>query len=85
MRNRMEEILENEICVRYERNNGVNYAVIDTKEEWKCEDDYEVKMLMLNTPEYFLHITMNYIDKKTAYIMIFRQNSSLVSCLSMER
>ena len=38
---------------KYERNNGVNYAVIDTKEEWKCEDDYEVKMLMLNTPEYF--------------------------------
>ena len=62
----MEEILENEICVRYERNNGVNYAVIDTKEEWKCEDDYEVKMLMLNTPEYFLHITMNYIDKKNS-------------------
>lgn len=62
----MEEILENEICVRYERNNGVNYAVIDTKEEWKCEDDYEVKMLMLNTPEYFLHITMNYIDEKTS-------------------
>ena len=66
MRNRMEEILENEICVRYERNNGVNYAVIDTKEEWKCEDDYEVKMLMLNTPEYFLHITMNYIDEKNS-------------------
>ena len=62
----MEEILENEICVRYERNNGVNYAVIDTKEEWKCEDDYEVKMLMLNTPEYFLHITMNYIDEKNS-------------------
>lgn len=66
MRNRMEEILENEICVRYERNNGVNYAVIDTKEEWKCEDDYEVKMLMLNTPEYFLHITMNYIGEKNS-------------------
>lgn len=49
----MEEILENEICVRYERNNGVNYAVIDTKEEWKCEDDYEVKMLMLNTRSIF--------------------------------
>lgn len=62
----MEEILENEICVRYERNNGVNYAVIDTKEKWKCEDDYEVKMLMLNTPEYFLHITMNYIDEKNS-------------------
>lgn len=62
----MEEILENEICVRYERNNGVNYAVIDTKEEWKCEDDYEVKMFMLNTPEYFLHITMNYIDEKNS-------------------
>jgi len=62
----MEEILENEICVRYERNNGVNYAVIDTKEEWKCEDDYEVKMLMLNTPEYFLHITINYIDEKNS-------------------
>ncbi len=62
----MEEILENEICVRYERNNGVNYAVIDTKEEWKCEDDYEVKMLMLNTPEYFLHITMNYIGEKNS-------------------
>lgn len=62
----MEEILENEICVRYERNNGVNYAVIDTKEAWKCEDDYEVKMLMLNTPEYFLHITMNYIDEKNS-------------------
>lgn len=62
----MEEILENEVCVRYERNNGVNYAVIDTKEEWKCEDDYEVKMLMLNTPEYFLHITMNYIDEKNS-------------------
>ena len=62
----MEEILENEICVRYERNNGVNYAVIDTKEEWKCEDDYEVKMLMLNTPEYFLRITMNYIDEKNS-------------------
>lgn len=62
----MEEILENEICVRYERNNGVNYAVIDTKEEWKCEDDYEVKMLMLNTPEYFFHITMNYIDEKNS-------------------
>lgn len=62
----MEEILENEICVRYERNNAVNYAVIDTKEEWKCEDDYEVKMLMLNTPEYFLHITMNYIDEKNS-------------------
>lgn len=62
----MEEILENEICVRYERNNGVNYAVIDTKEERKCEDDYEVKMLMLNTPEYFLHITMNYIDEKNS-------------------
>ena len=62
----MEEILENEICIRYERNNGVNYAVIDTKEEWKCEDDYEVKMLMLNTPEYFLHITMNYIDEKNS-------------------
>lgn len=62
----MEEILENEICVRYERNNGVNYAVIDTKEEWKCEGDYEVKMLMLNTPEYFLHITMNYIDEKNS-------------------
>lgn len=62
----MEEILENEICVRYERNNGVNYAVIDTKEEWKCEDDYEVKMLMLNTQEYFLHITMNYIDEKNS-------------------
>lgn len=62
----MEEILENEICVRYERNNGVNYAVIDTKEEWTCEDDYEVKMLMLNTPEYFLHITMNYIDEKNS-------------------
>lgn len=62
----MEEILENEICVRYERNNGVNYAVIDTKEEWKCEDDYEVKMLMLNTLEYFLHITMNYIDEKNS-------------------
>ena len=62
----MEEILENEICVRYERNNGVNYAVIDTKEEWKCEDAYEVKMLMLNTPEYFLPITMNYIDEKNS-------------------
>ena len=40
--------------VRYERDNSINYAVIDAQKEWNCEDDYEVKMLMFNMPEHFL-------------------------------
>lgn len=58
----MEDTLEREVNVRYERDNSINYAVIDAQEEWNCEDDYEVKMLMFNMPEHFLAITMNEID-----------------------
>lgn len=58
----MEKITESDVCVRYERDNSVNYAVIDTQEDWDCECDYEVKMLMLNMPEHFLHFTMNEIN-----------------------
>ena len=58
----MEDTLEREVNVRYERDNGINYAVIDAQKEWNCEDDYEVKMLMFNMPEHFLAITMNEID-----------------------
>ncbi len=43
----MEEILENEICVRYERNNGVNYAVIDTKESGNVKTIMRLKCLCL--------------------------------------
>ena len=31
------------VNVRYERDNSINYAVIDAQKEWNCEDDYEVK------------------------------------------
>ena len=65
MRNIMEDTLEREVSVRYERDNSVNYAVIDAKEGWECEDDYEVKMLMFNMPEHFLTITMNEIDGRS--------------------
>lgn len=58
----MEDTLEREVNVRYERDNSINYAVIDAQKEWNCEDDYEVKMLMFNMPEHFLAITMNEID-----------------------
>lgn len=58
----MEKITESDVCVRYERDNSVNYAVIDTQKDWDCECDYEVKMLMLNMPEHFLHFTMNEIN-----------------------
>ena len=58
----MEDTLEREVNVRYERDNSINYAVIDAQKEWNCEDDYEVKMLMFNMPEHFLTITMNEID-----------------------
>ena len=60
----MEDTLEREMSVRYERDNSINYAVIDAKKEWNCEGDYEVKMLMLNMPEHFLTLTMNEIDGK---------------------
>ena len=78
----MEDTLEREVNVRYERDNSINYAVIDAQKEWNCEDDYEVKMLMFNMPEHFLAITMM---EEIVYIMIFLQNSSLVSCLNMGR
>ena len=58
----MEDTLEREVNVRYERDNSINYAVIDAQKEWNCEDDYEVKMLMFNMPEHFLAIIMNEID-----------------------
>ena len=48
----MEDTLEREVNVRYERDNSINYAVIDAQKEWNCEDDYEVKMLMFNMPEH---------------------------------
>lgn len=60
----MEDTLEREMSVRYERDNSINYAVIDAEKEWNCEGDYEVKMLMLNMPEHFLTLTMNEIDGK---------------------
>ena len=36
----MEDTLEREVNVRYERDNSINYAVIDAQEEWNCEDDW---------------------------------------------
>ena len=71
----MEDTLEREVNVRYERDNSINYAVIDAQKEWNCEDDYEVKMLMFNMQ----------LMEEIVYIMIFLQNSSLVSCLNMGR
>ena len=81
----MEDTLEREVNVRYERDNSINYAVIDAQKEWNCEDDYEVKMLMLNMPEHFLAITMNEIDGRNCIYYDISSNSSLVSCLNMGR
>lgn len=50
------------INVRYEHNNNVNYAVIDIDYDNEPERDYEIKMLMLNMPEHFLRFMLNEID-----------------------
>lgn len=64
----MEDIKENSVNIRYERNNGVNYAVINSDKDSNWDNDYEIKMLMHNTPQHFLEFTINEIDdEKSIY------------------
>ena len=64
----MEDIKENSVNIRYERNNGVNYAVINSDKDSDWDNDYEIKMLMHNTPQHFLEFTINEIDdEKSIY------------------
>lgn len=59
----MSQYCGEDLSIKYERNNNISYAVVDITDSNELVE-YEMKMLMRNSPDYFLKFSINEINSR---------------------